>query len=90
MFEELSISTPEGIFLNKFVQTGKDLAFTGSAKSNARVSAYMRGIDKSLWLESPELKEIQGKDKKKNGQYNKFSMLAKQKGTERIEQGGKK
>lgn len=90
LFEELSISTPEGIFLNKFVQTGKDLAFTGSAKSNARVSAYMRGIDKSLWLESPELKEIQGKDKKKNGQYNKFSMLAKQKGTERIEQGGKK
>ncbi|MCK5830202.1 MAG: PilN domain-containing protein [Methylococcales bacterium] len=90
LFEELSISTPEGVFLNKFVQTGKDLAFTGSAKSNARVSAYMRGIDNSLWLESPLLKEIKGKNKEKNGQYNKFSMLAKQKGSQPVKSSGKK
>ncbi|MCK5888694.1 MAG: PilN domain-containing protein, partial [Methylococcales bacterium] len=68
----------EGIFLTKFVQSGENLSFTGNAKTNARVSAYMRGIDKSLWLGLPELKEIQVKGKDKKAQYNKFSMLAKQ------------
>lgn len=90
LFDELSKSTPEGIFLTKFVQTGKDLALTGNATSNARVSAFMRGIDTSLWLDSSELKEIQGKGKEKNAQFNKFSMLAKQKGSKSIRQGGKK
>lgn len=90
LFDELSKSTPEGIFLTKFVQTGKNLALTGSALSNARVSAYMRGIDKSLWLDAPELKEIQGKNQEKNDKYNKFSMFAKQKGSELTKQGGKK
>lgn len=78
LFDELAKSTPEGIFLTKFKQTGKDLALDGKAQSNARVSAYMRGIDVSPWLESPLLQVIKSKNKLKSGELNDFSMHAKQ------------
>jgi len=78
LFDELAKSTPEGIFLTKFKQTGSNLSFSGKAQSNARVSAYMRGVDASPWLESPVLKVIKGKGKQKNVESNDFSMTAKQ------------
>ncbi len=90
LFDELARRTPDGVFLTRFNQTGKTLSFTGSAQSNARVSAYMRGIESSKWLEAPELQEIQGKGRVKNGQLNNFSMLAKQAVDYSEEQGGKK
>ena len=78
LFDELAKSTPEGVFLTKFKQSGKSLTFTGKAQSNARVSAYMRGVDKSPWLESPVLQVIKGQGKVTSGQLNDFSMVAKQ------------
>ncbi len=73
LFDELPKSTPEGVFLTKFKQTGKKLFFTGIAQSNARVSAYMRGVEASNWLETPVLQVIkQGKNQ------NDFSMEATQ------------
>ncbi|MCK4840546.1 MAG: PilN domain-containing protein [Methylococcales bacterium] len=78
LFDELAKVTPEGIFLNKFKQSGKNLSFTGKAQSNARVSAYMRGVDGSDWLQSPLLQVIKGKGQVKDGALSDFSMLAKQ------------
>lgn len=79
LFDEMSKSTPEGIYLTKFKQTGSKLDLNGKAQSNARVSAYMRGIEGSKWLEAPVLQEIQGKGQgKKRGALNSFSMVAKQ------------
>ncbi len=78
LFDELAKVTPDGIFLSKFTQTGKNLAFSGKAQSNARVSAFMRGIDASAWLESPLLDVIKGSGKKNQGSLNTFSMRAKQ------------
>ena len=78
LFDELPKSTPEGIFLTKFKQTGKDLVLTGKAQSNARVSAYMRGIESSSWLEAPVLQVITGKWKSSDGSSNDFTLLAKQ------------
>ena len=78
LFDELPKSTPEGIFLTKFKQVGSDLTFTGKAQSNARVSAYMRGVEDSLWLQSPVLKIIEDKGASKSGEFSDFSMLAKQ------------
>ncbi|NOQ77445.1 MAG: pilus assembly protein PilN [Methylococcaceae bacterium] len=76
LFDELPKSTPEGVFLTKFKQTGKNLVLTGKAQSNARVSAYMRGIEASTWLEKPVLQVIKGKTA--SGALNDFTMLAKQ------------
>ena len=80
LFDELAKSTPEGIYLTKFKQSGKSLTFIGKAHSNARVSAYMRGVEKSPWLKSPVLKVIKGKSKKSIGKLSDFTMVAKQGG----------
>jgi len=86
LFDELAKSTPEGIFLSKFKQTGENLAVSGKAQSNARISAYMRSIETSDWLRAPVLQVIKGKNKIKSGQLNDFSMLAKQ-GTKKQQEG---
>jgi type IV pilus assembly protein PilN len=78
LFDELPKSTPDGIFLSKFKQTANNLAFSGKAQSNARVSAYMRGIEASPWLEAPVLEVIKGDGKTTSGSLNDFSMRAKQ------------
>ncbi len=78
LFDELAKSIPEGVFLSKFKQTGKNLVLTGKAQSSARVSAYMRGVEASAWLEAPVLQVIKSKSKSSGGQLNDFSMLAKQ------------
>jgi len=75
LFYELAKITPDGVFLTKLSQSGKTLSFSGKAQSNARVSAYMRAIDKSPWLHSPKLKVIKGQGNKRGG-LNDFSMTA--------------
>ncbi len=77
LFDELAKTTPEGVFLTKFKQSGRNLVLTGKAQSNARVSAYMRSIEASSWLEVPILQYIKGKSVASEG-LNDFSMLAKQ------------
>lgn len=77
LFEELAKTTPEGVYLTKFVQAGSALTLDGKAESNARVSAYMRAIDASPWVGSSVLGVIRG-DGGKKGVLNEFSMTAKQ------------
>jgi len=81
LFTELATSTPEGIYLTQFKQAGHTLTLTGKAESNARVSAFMRAIDRSEWLELPVLEVIsdKGMDKKTGGRLSDFSMQVKQK-----------
>jgi type IV pilus assembly protein PilN len=78
LFEEIAQSAPEGIVISNFKQSGKGLTFTGKAQSNARVSAYMRAIDKSEWLKTPILNIIQAKDKSSRGKQSDFTMKAVQ------------
>jgi type IV pilus assembly protein PilN len=78
LFDELPKSTPEGIYLTKFKQSGNSLTMTGMAQSNARVSAYMRAIEASPWLVSPKLNVIRAKGKSNSIHMNDFTMLAKQ------------
>ena len=59
LFDEIPKATPDGVFLTKFVQKGDELIFEGKSQSNARVSAFMRAIDASPWLQRPTLKVIQ-------------------------------
>jgi type IV pilus assembly protein PilN len=77
LFDELAKTTPEGVYLTKFVQVDANLTMDGKADSNARVSAFMRAIDNSAWLNSPTLTVIKGKGKD-NGELNDFSLTAKQ------------
>lgn len=81
LFDEVAKTAPEGVFLTKFNQTGSRLVFNGKAKSNARVSAYMRAIDTSPWLKNPKLNVIRNekeKDKESTKKLNDFVMFAQQ------------
>ncbi len=62
LMDQLVETLPDGVYLNKISQQGKDLTLSGIAQSNARVSAYMRNIDNSLWMSKPKLDVIETKD----------------------------
>ena len=83
LFDEIPKTTPDGIFLTKFSQSGSELIFEGKSQSNSRVSAFMRAIDASPWLQNPRLTVIRSPDKppidKTNTeQLSDFTLLATQ------------
>jgi len=79
MLDELVKVIPEGVHLTKFNQKKQALTFAGIAQSNARVSAYMRNIERAEWLTGPSLKVIQSKKKSNNEKaYSTFTLTAQQ------------
>jgi type IV pilus assembly protein PilN len=57
LLSELVSQVPEGIYLKSLKQDGLKVTVTGYAQSNARVSALMRNLEGSPWLEKPSLIE---------------------------------
>ncbi|MFN2308253.1 MAG: PilN domain-containing protein [Gammaproteobacteria bacterium] len=77
LMDELVRTLPEGVHLTKVTQKGAGLTLEGVAQSNARVSAYMRNIDGSLWIGNPKLNVIETKtaDRRRSAE---FTLLASQ------------
>lgn len=71
LLSELVAQTPEGIQLRSVKQDGQHIVLTGYAQSNERVSDYLNKLNRSPWLDKPDLVVInstgigQGKDAKK-------------------------
>ncbi len=78
LFDEIPKVTPDGVYLKKFVQIGEDLTFEGKSQSNARVSAFMRAIEASQWLNSPVLDVIKTVEKNNPDETSDFILKAKQ------------
>ncbi len=78
MLDELVKVLPEGVHLTEFHQKAKELTFDGVAQSNARVSAYMRNIERAEWLKSPDLKVIESKKKGGEEGYSQFTLTSEQ------------
>lgn len=57
LFNELARQVPEGIYLRTLVQTGSNIAITGVAQSNARITTLMNNLDASPLLEASTLIE---------------------------------
>lgn len=73
LLSELVKQVPEGIYLKTLKQDGLKVTVSGYAQSNARVSALMRNLEASPWLESPQL--IETKAGVLNGRrINEFGM----------------
>lgn len=71
LFFELADTLPEGVHLTNVTQSGDSLTIQGRAVSKAQVSAYMRNLSRSDWLENPRLEVIQtGGDE----QVNSFTL----------------
>lgn len=64
LMDQMVYTLPDGVYLKKISQRGASLTLSGTAQSNARVSAYMRNIDGSEWMAKPKLDVIQTKDGK--------------------------
>jgi type IV pilus assembly protein PilN len=62
LMDQLVYTLPDGVYLNKISQQANALTLSGTAQSNARVSAYMRNIDGSEWMSNPKLDVIETKD----------------------------
>jgi len=59
LFDEMVTSLPNGVYLTSLRQNGSRLNIVGAAESNTRVSAFMRNIDKSAWMTSPDLEVVE-------------------------------
>lgn len=82
LFDELVTTLPDGVFLTSVSQSGQSVSVNGLSESNARVSAYMRGVEASPWLASPQLRVIEqkgkGKGRDKTQGVNSFAMGMRQ------------
>ncbi len=58
LLDQMLRQLPEGLYLKSIKQTGNKINVTGYTQSQARVSAFMRNIEASPFLENPNLIEI--------------------------------
>lgn len=59
LLTEIVNQMPDGIYINKMVQTGQLITFNGVAQSNERVSELLRNLSSNTpWFTKPELVEI--------------------------------
>lgn len=77
LFDELVETLPDGVYLTRMQQQGKNLDLNGLAQSNARVSAYMRKIDASKWVGGSKLQVI-SQGGKGGGSMSNFHLKAQQ------------
>jgi len=85
---ELVKQMPEGVYVRSVKQEGVKVSLSGYAQSNARVSALMRNIEASPWLEKPQLIEIKAVmvDKRRLNEFNMNAFLKR----EPVQDGGRK
>ncbi|HEX4852560.1 PilN domain-containing protein [Arenimonas sp.] len=85
LFDELVRTIPEGVRLTSIKQNGQSLTLEGRAQSNARVSSYMRNLESSGWMASPDLSIIEAKGEDK-GLPNMFSLKVTLKNPSAVEE----
>ena len=82
-FDEIVANIPEGMSLTKITQKKNKFTLYGIAQSNARVSGFMRALEKSKWLANPDLDIIRagkgsGKGKGGAAEVYDFTLRIKQ------------
>jgi type IV pilus assembly protein PilN len=59
LFDELTRTVPEGVYLTQIKENGNKLEIHGVAQSSTRVSTFMRNIDASVWMDNPQLQVVE-------------------------------
>jgi type IV pilus assembly protein PilN len=80
LFDQLVKTLPDGVYLTSVKQSDKRLELKGLAQSSTRVSAFMRNIDDSEWLDKPELEVVETKKDAALG--SEFTLFANQVGVQ--------
>lgn len=78
LFDQLVRTLPDGVYLTSIKQSEKRLEFKGIAQSSTRVSAFMRNIDASDWMDAPDLEVVE--TKKDSALGSDFTLFANQVG----------
>ncbi len=78
LFDELTRTIPDGIHLESVAQEGRGLRIAGVAQSSTRVSSYMRNVNQSEWIGSPDLEKIQTVDRGARRERFSFELRAQQ------------
>ena len=78
LFDELVRSMPDGMSVTKLTQRGAAITIEGEAQSNARVSSFMRKIERSDWLQGAKLKVIKESSVGDNKTVNSFTLIFSQ------------
>ena len=77
LLNELVKQTPEGVYLTSVKQGGQQVAITGVAQTNERISEFLRNTaNNSPWLEKPQLVEIQAQTMQVAGSRDQRRMFA--------------
>ena len=77
LLNELVKQTPEGVYLTSVKQGGQQVAITGVAQTNERISEFLRNTaSNSPWLEKPQLVEIQAQTMQVAGSRDQRRMFA--------------
>ena len=77
LFDELARTVPAGVYVNSLQRKATGVSVSGTAQSNARVSAYMRRLDGSPWLTNPKLSVIES-SKKARSRTSRFKLSVQQ------------
>lgn len=77
LFDEIENTLPQGVHLSNLSQSGNKIQISGRAESNARVSTYMRNIEKSEWMAQPKLSVISSNEND-GKRLSEFSLSADQ------------
>ncbi|MEO0574033.1 MAG: PilN domain-containing protein [Pseudomonadota bacterium] len=78
LFDELTRTIPDGVHLQSVTQRGRQIRVAGVAQSSTRVSSYMRNIDGSEWVGTPDLEKIQTVDRGQRRERFSFELNAQQ------------
>ena len=77
LLNELVKQTPEGVYLTSVKQGGQQVAITGVAQTNERISEFLRNAaSNSPWLEKPQLVEIRAQTMQVAGSRDQRRMFA--------------
>lgn len=82
LFDELTRTLPDGVHLDSVTQSGRSVKLSGVAQSSTRVSSYMRNVDDSGWIDSPELEKIETVTGGRSRERFSFELSARQKSTD--------
>ena len=59
VLDDIVTTLPDGVLLTQIHQKGDTFEISGVAQSNARVSSFMRNMERSEWLKEPKLDVIE-------------------------------
>ena len=78
LFDELTRTIPDGVQLQSVTQRGREVRMAGVAQSSTRVSSYMRNLNESEWLGTPDLEKIETIDRGQRRERFSFELNAQQ------------